>query len=225
MKRLRSKLTYANVVSTLCLFLLLGGTAYATLSLPKNSVGSKQLKPNSVTGNKVKQGTIAASDLSSGALKALIPVTPYSKTESDARYLRSTIAEVKSFKNSAKEAAKAPPRKSPVRRATRRSAAVWIPPTRSMTESPHPRRRSKTDVQSSSSAKENIRRDQQPAGSARSPCRAPEKSLHSPSTRSSSSAHRSGDGSVHVPGEAVRTLPTSASPEIEGGVRLTEAGG
>ena len=46
----------------------------------------------------MKQGTIAASDLSSGALKALIPVTPYSKTETDARYLRSTIAEVKSFK-------------------------------------------------------------------------------------------------------------------------------
>jgi hypothetical protein len=70
MKRLRSKLTYANVVSTLCLFLLLGGTAYATLSLPKNSVGSKQLKPNAVTGNKVKNGSIAAADLSSGALKA-----------------------------------------------------------------------------------------------------------------------------------------------------------
>jgi hypothetical protein len=98
MKRLRSKLTYANVVSTLCLFLLLGGTAYATLSLPKNSVGPRQLKPNSVNGSKVKKGSIAASDLSSGALKALIPVTPYSKTESDARYLRGTIAEVKSFK-------------------------------------------------------------------------------------------------------------------------------
>jgi hypothetical protein len=98
MKRRRSKLTYANVVSTLCLFLLLGGTAYATLSLPKNSVGPKQLKPNSVTGNKVKNGSIAATDLSSGALQALIPVTSYSKTESDARYLRSTIAEVKSFK-------------------------------------------------------------------------------------------------------------------------------
>ena len=52
MKRQRSKLTYSNVVSTFCLFLLLGGNAYATLSLPKNSVGSKQLKPNSVTGNK-----------------------------------------------------------------------------------------------------------------------------------------------------------------------------
>lgn len=46
----------------------------------------------------MKNGSLAAADLSSGALQALIPVTPYSKTESDARYLRSTIAEVKSFK-------------------------------------------------------------------------------------------------------------------------------
>jgi hypothetical protein len=98
MKRLPSKLTYANVVSTICLFLVLGGTAYATLSLPKNSVGPRQLKPNSVNGSKVKKGSIAATDLSSSALKALIPVTPYSKTESDARYLRGTVTEVKSFK-------------------------------------------------------------------------------------------------------------------------------
>ena len=43
--RARSKLTYANVVSTLCLFLVLGGTgAYAASQLAKNSVGPGQLK-------------------------------------------------------------------------------------------------------------------------------------------------------------------------------------
>jgi hypothetical protein len=98
MNGLRSKITYANVVSTLCLFLLLGGTAYATLSLPKNSVGNKQLKPNSVTGSKVQNGSIAALDLKPNAVANLLPATPYSKTESDARYLRGTITEVKSFK-------------------------------------------------------------------------------------------------------------------------------
>ncbi len=98
MSRLRSRLTYANVVSTLCLFLLLGGTAYATLSLPKNSVGSKQLKPNSVTGEKVKKGSISASDLKPSGISALLPVTAYTKLESDARYLRGTVTEIKSFK-------------------------------------------------------------------------------------------------------------------------------
>lgn len=95
---MRTKLTYANVVSTLCLFILLGGTAYATLSLPKNSVGPKQLKPSSVTGPKVKNGSIAAADLKQNAIAALVQATSYTKTESDARYLRGTVVETKSFK-------------------------------------------------------------------------------------------------------------------------------
>lgn len=49
MKRVRSKLTYANVISTMCLFLLLGGGAYAASQLPKNSVGTKQVKNGSIT--------------------------------------------------------------------------------------------------------------------------------------------------------------------------------
>lgn len=98
MKRFLPAFTYANVVSTICLFLLLGGTAYATLSLPKNSVGPKQLKPHAVTSSKIKPGSLSAADLSAGAISVLRPVTPYSQTESDARYLRGTITEVKSFK-------------------------------------------------------------------------------------------------------------------------------
>jgi hypothetical protein len=64
MKHLRSKLTYANVISTLCLFLLVaGGTAFAaTEILPKGSVGTKQLKNGAVTGKKVKPGSLTASD-------------------------------------------------------------------------------------------------------------------------------------------------------------------
>ncbi len=40
-KRLRSKLTYANVMATLAMFFELGGGAYAATALPKNSFGSK----------------------------------------------------------------------------------------------------------------------------------------------------------------------------------------
>lgn len=55
MRRLRGNLTYANVASTLCLFLLVsGGVAYAAVNLPKNSITSKQIKP----------GTIQVNDLS-----------------------------------------------------------------------------------------------------------------------------------------------------------------
>lgn len=57
MKSLRSKLTYANVLSTMCLFLVLGGGAYAATQLPKNSVGAKQLKNGSITLAKLSAAT------------------------------------------------------------------------------------------------------------------------------------------------------------------------
>jgi hypothetical protein len=58
MKRLCGGLSYANVVSTICLFLILGGGAAlaANLVLPKNSVGPKQLKKGAVTPAKLSAG-------------------------------------------------------------------------------------------------------------------------------------------------------------------------
>jgi Collagen triple helix repeat (20 copies) len=55
MHRIRGTFRYANVVSTLCLVLLLGGgTAYAASQLlPKNSVGSAQIKQGAVTPAKL----------------------------------------------------------------------------------------------------------------------------------------------------------------------------
>ncbi|HEX3735455.1 MAG TPA: hypothetical protein VHU86_09920 [Solirubrobacterales bacterium] len=55
MTRLRAKLSYANVISTLCLLLLVGGgTAWAAATqLPKNSVGSRQIKKGAVTPGKL----------------------------------------------------------------------------------------------------------------------------------------------------------------------------
>jgi hypothetical protein len=56
MKRLSGKLTYANVISTLCLVLLLsGGTAYAASQLGKESVGTRQLAKEAVTPAKLSK--------------------------------------------------------------------------------------------------------------------------------------------------------------------------
>jgi hypothetical protein len=69
MNRLRPRFTYANVVATLALFLVLtGGAAYAATHLAKNSVGSKQLKKNSVTGAKIKNETITGAKINLGTL-------------------------------------------------------------------------------------------------------------------------------------------------------------
>src|SRR4051794_6950631 len=44
----------------------MGGTGYAALKLPKNSVGSKQIKKNAVTGSKVKNGSLRKGDFAAG---------------------------------------------------------------------------------------------------------------------------------------------------------------
>jgi hypothetical protein len=51
-----------TAIALLALFVALGGTGYAALALPGNSVGTKQLKNNAVTGAKVRNGSLDASD-------------------------------------------------------------------------------------------------------------------------------------------------------------------
>jgi hypothetical protein len=65
---MRLRPTYANVVSTLALVLVVSSGAYAATQLPKHSVGNKQLKPNAVKGKKVKDGTLTAADVKDGTL-------------------------------------------------------------------------------------------------------------------------------------------------------------
>ena len=57
MTKINEKLTYANVVATLALFIAVGGTsAYAANQLSANSVGTKQLKNGAVTKVKLADG-------------------------------------------------------------------------------------------------------------------------------------------------------------------------
>jgi hypothetical protein len=58
--RLRSAVTYANTVSTVALFLALGGAAYAAIKIPANSVGTKQIKSGAVTQRKISASAQAA---------------------------------------------------------------------------------------------------------------------------------------------------------------------
>jgi hypothetical protein len=67
--RFRAHLTFANAVSVLALFIALGGGAYA-LSLPKNSVGARQLKKNAVTSVKIHSGAVTAAKVRAHSLLA-----------------------------------------------------------------------------------------------------------------------------------------------------------
>jgi hypothetical protein len=73
-RKINPRLSYANVVATLALFLVLaGGSALAATGLAKNSVGSRQLKskavttgkiaPNAINGSKVKNGSLGGEDI------------------------------------------------------------------------------------------------------------------------------------------------------------------
>ena len=57
----RPRLTYANVVSTMALFLALGGGAYAAATLPTKSVGTTQLRKAAVTRAKIKNNAVDGS--------------------------------------------------------------------------------------------------------------------------------------------------------------------
>ncbi|MBS1881683.1 MAG: collagen-like protein [Actinobacteria bacterium] len=72
MKRIQGRLTYANVVSTLALFLVLaGGSAFAASKLGANSVKTRQIKNGAVTAAKIKNGAVTPIKLSSASKAAL----------------------------------------------------------------------------------------------------------------------------------------------------------
>ncbi|HWW67450.1 MAG TPA: hypothetical protein VNY83_05655 [Solirubrobacterales bacterium] len=69
MKQIRKRLTYANVMSSIAVFLILGGaTAFAAGQLGKNTVGTKQLKKNSVTSAKIKNGAVTGAKVNLASL-------------------------------------------------------------------------------------------------------------------------------------------------------------
>lgn len=68
-RQIRKRLTYANVMSTIAVFLVLGGaTAFAAGQLGKNSVGSRQLKAKSVTTGKIANNAVNGAKIANGSL-------------------------------------------------------------------------------------------------------------------------------------------------------------
>ncbi|MBS1678415.1 MAG: hypothetical protein JST08_13640 [Actinobacteria bacterium] len=68
MNRIRQRLTYANVMATIAVFIALGGASYAAVKLPSNSVGTKQLKNNAVTTAKIRNGAVTGAKVDAATL-------------------------------------------------------------------------------------------------------------------------------------------------------------
>jgi hypothetical protein len=66
---------YADVAATLALVLALGGTSYAVTALPRNSVGTPQLKAQAVTKAKLAPGVLTVGPMGPRGLQG--PAGPY----------------------------------------------------------------------------------------------------------------------------------------------------
>jgi hypothetical protein len=64
LENLRQRLTYANVMSTLAVFIALGGSSYAALtingsSIKNRSIAAKKVKRNALTGREIRESRLA----------------------------------------------------------------------------------------------------------------------------------------------------------------------
>jgi hypothetical protein len=71
MQRIRGRLTFASVTSLMAIFVALGGTGYAAITLPSNSVGPRQIKTNGVGGAEIRKNAVRSGEVKNGALRAV----------------------------------------------------------------------------------------------------------------------------------------------------------
>jgi hypothetical protein len=64
----RRRLSYANVMSTLAVFVALGGTSYA-VTLPRNSVSREQLRPNSVGSSEIRRQAVGSKEIRNASIE------------------------------------------------------------------------------------------------------------------------------------------------------------
>jgi hypothetical protein len=70
MQWIRSHLSFANLVSLMALFVALGGTTYAAVVLPKNSVKAKQIAKNAVGASEIKRSAVRTGEVRNGSLQS-----------------------------------------------------------------------------------------------------------------------------------------------------------
>jgi hypothetical protein len=65
--KLRSRLTYANVMASIAVFIALGGTSYG---LARGTIGSSELKNNSVRSKDIRNNQVSSADVRNSGLLA-----------------------------------------------------------------------------------------------------------------------------------------------------------
>jgi hypothetical protein len=70
MQWIRSTSSFGNAISLIALFVALGGTSLAAVSLTKNSVGAKQIKKDAVRASEIKSRAVGTSEVRNASLLA-----------------------------------------------------------------------------------------------------------------------------------------------------------
>ena len=65
---MRRRPSAAIVISSVALFMSLGGVGYAAISVPDNSVGTAQLRSNAVTNSKIRNNAVSYKKIQPGAV-------------------------------------------------------------------------------------------------------------------------------------------------------------
>ena len=65
-RRMRGGLTYANVMATAAVFVVLGGSAYAAQA----AITGADVRNGSLTGQDIRNGSVASADIRDGSLRA-----------------------------------------------------------------------------------------------------------------------------------------------------------
>ncbi len=85
--RLRARLSYANVMATLGVFLALTGTATAAIVLPRDSVGAEQIQADAVRSPEIQADAVRGSEILDESV-VLADLSPGARTSLDAPRLR-----------------------------------------------------------------------------------------------------------------------------------------
>ena len=70
LSRARRRLSFANVTSMMALFIALGGTSYAAIKIPSNSVGKSQIRTAAVGQSEVASEAIGNGEIRSNAVRS-----------------------------------------------------------------------------------------------------------------------------------------------------------
>ena len=78
-ERGRAPLSYANVVASLALFVALGGTATAAVTLGRDSVGAREIRADAVRSPEISSGAVRSSELRDAGVK-IADISPGAQT-------------------------------------------------------------------------------------------------------------------------------------------------